>query len=67
MVKAHASMRANKDMWVCGRMIFNMDMVSKQGMMVPDTMEILWMAKNKVEEHTPGQMGNQICLFLCSI
>ena len=47
-------------------MTFNMDKVSKHGMMAPNTMEIMWMAKNKEEEHTPGKMGKQISLFLLS-
>jgi len=57
MAKAQSSMRAKEDMWVCGRMTFNMDKVPKYGMMVPNTLEILWMAKNKEEEQSPGMMG----------
>jgi len=41
MAKAQSSMRAKEDMWVCGRMTFNMDKVPKYGMMVPNTLEIL--------------------------
>jgi len=40
MAKVHTSMRV-EDMWVCGRRTFNMGKVSKYGMMVPNTMEIL--------------------------
>jgi len=41
MAKAQSSMQTKEDMWVCGRMTFNMDKVSKHGMMVANTMEIM--------------------------
>jgi len=41
MAKVHTSMRTKQDMWVCGRMTFNMEKVSKHGMMVPNTMKIM--------------------------
>jgi len=41
MAKVHTSMRTEEDMWVCGRMTFNMEKVSKYGMMVPNTLEIM--------------------------
>jgi len=40
MEKVHTSMRM-EDMWVCGRMTFHMDKVSKYGRMVLNFREIM--------------------------
>lgn len=44
------------DMMVNGKMIYNMVLVKKYGMMVQDILVIIFKVKNKVKENMNGQM-----------
>lgn len=63
MAKEYISMSMEQDMKVNGRMIFNMDMALKLGMMGLNMKEIMLMGRSKAKEHILGLMGKHYHLI----